>query len=200
MLVDQIDGVPGQVTGQDIAAAEALAHRLAMERGAYYVDQFHNSGGIDAHERTTGPELMQQCNHALGAFVALVGSGGTFCGVSRYLKRQRSEIRCIAVEPEGAEVLAGKPVRKTRHLLQGVGYGKVPPLWQPHVADGFLAVADDEAIETKRLLAQREGLHVGYSAAANVCAAIKLARAGALGAVPTVATVLCDTGLKYAPE
>jgi len=117
--------------------------------------------------------------------------------VSRFLKRQNPRILCIAVEPQGAEVLAGKRLTKPEHLLQGIGYGFVPPQWDPGLADEFIAISDEEATRFRRVLAEKEGLHVGYSAAANVCAAVKLVESSRLDEAATVATVLCDTGLKY---
>jgi len=196
-LVPQVDGQPGQVTGPDIAAAAARAQELAHEHGWYFVDQFHNPGSVLAHEEGTGPELWRDTEGRLTAFVAIVGSGGTFVGTSRYLKRVAPHIICAAVEPAGAEVLAGQPVTHPKHVLQGTGYGYAPPLWDAQLADVFLAVTDAEALECRQLLAAREGLFVGFSAAANVCAALKLLRSGRLPENAQVATVLCDTGLKY---
>jgi cysteine synthase A len=197
ILVPQVDGQPGQVTGADIDAAERWARQLARDRDGFYVDQFNNPGSVRAHETGTGPEIWNALGGRLDGFVAAVGSGGTFVGTARYLKRMKPAIVCAAVEPEGAQVLAGRAVDKPRHLLQGTGYGIVPPQWQAGLADVFLAVSDDEAEAFRRRLALEEGLYVGYSAAANVCAAIKLAASGRLGPAPVVATVLCDTGFKY---
>jgi cysteine synthase len=196
-LVPQVDGAPGQVTGADVKSAADAARRLAWERGAFYVDQFHNPASVAAHEHGTGPEIWETLGDRLDAFVAIVGSGGTFTGTSRFLKRQRPEIVCAAVEPEGCEPLAGRKVRKPRHLLQGTGYGVVPPHWEPELADVILCVTDEEATRYRRLLAEREGLHVGFSSAANVCAAVKLLKSGRLHSEATVVTILCDTGLKY---
>lgn len=197
LLVDQVDGAPGQVTGPDIAAATERAIAIAAERDGYYVDQFNNPASIRAHQKGTGPELWGELQGSLSAFVACVGSGGTFVGTASYLKGVAPAVRCIAVEPEGCEVLAGKPVVKARHTLQGTGYGSVPPHWDPGLVDGFAAVSDADARLYKERLAHEEGLHVGFSAAANVCAAVRLIESGQLGPEPTVATVLCDTGLKY---
>lgn len=197
LLVAQVDGGPGEVTGADITAAAKRARELAREKGAYYVDQFNNPGTLRAHQETTGPEIWRALGGRLDAFVAAVGTGGTFIGASRYLKSRNPAIVCAAVEPVGAEALAGKPVTKPRHLLQGTGYGRVPPQWEPKMADAFLAVSDDEAVEYRRLLGTRESLHVGFSAAANVCAAMKLIASGVLGPEPAVVTILPDTGLKY---
>ena len=197
VLVPQIDGRPGQVTGADIAAATERAIELAGEGDAYYVDQFHNPACVRAHQETTGPEIWEATEGRLTAFVAAVGTGGTFLGVSGCLKERSSSIRCFAVEPHGAEVLAGKPVIKPHHLLQGTGYGQVPPLWEERLADGCIAVSDEDAKRYRGLLAKQEGLHVGYSAAANVCAGVRLIESGRLGPDPCVVTILCDTGLKY---
>jgi cysteine synthase A len=196
VLVEQADGEPGRVTGADVAAALEAAKRLAAERGAFYVDQFNNPACIEAHERGTGEEILRQSGGRLDAFVALVGSGGTFIGTMRALKRRRPEIAGVAVEPLGAEVLAGKPVEKARHLLQGGGYGIVPRRWQPELMDCALAVADEEATEYRRRLGEREGLYLGFSAAANVAAAARYLR-GRGDERAVAVTILCDTGLKY---
>lgn len=197
VLVPQVDGAPGQVTGQDVARAAEVARSLAAERGGWYVDQFHNPGSVLAHEEGTGPEIWEATGGRVDAFVAAVGSGGTFVGTSRHLKGRSPGLLCVAVEPAGAEVLAGRPVTRPRHLLQGVGYGAAPPHWEPALMDRALAVTDEEALRYRRLLAEREGLFVGFSAAANVCAARRLLEEGGLGPESTVVTVLCDTGLKY---
>ncbi|HWM91432.1 MAG TPA: cysteine synthase family protein [Thermoanaerobaculia bacterium] len=197
VLVPQVDGQPGEVTGTDVKAATEVAVDLAARRGAFYVDQFHNPACVAAHEEGTGPEIWQALDGRIDAFVAIVGTGGTFVGTARSLKSRRSGILCAAVEPEGAEVLAGQPLVKPKHLLQGTGYGVLPPHWDPDLVDVFLAVSDDDAIEWRKKLAVREGLHVGFSAGANVCAAAKLLASGRLPPGATVATILCDTGLKY---
>jgi cysteine synthase A len=197
VLVPQVDGSPNQVTGADIAHATERAVQLAEELGAFYVDQFNNPACVLAHEEGTGLEIWNAVGGELAAFVSSVGTGGTFIGTGRLLKRRKPDIHCAAVEPEGAEVLSGKRVVKQCHLLQGTGYGVVPPQWEAGLADGFLSVSDAEAEAYRRRLAVEEGLHVGYSSAANVCAAVGLIESGRLGTSPTVATVLCDTGLKY---
>jgi cysteine synthase A len=197
VLVPQVEGEPGCVSGSDIRVASERALEIARSRQAFYVDQFNNPACVRAHQVGTGPEVWTAAADRLDAFVAAVGTGGTFVGVSRFLKSQDSAIHCAAVEPQGAEALAGKRVSKPRHLMQGIGYGLVPPQWDPALADSLLAVSDEEAMRFRRALAVEEGLHVGFSSAANVCAAMKLIESGRLGAAPTVVTILCDTGLKY---
>lgn len=197
VLVPQVDGAPGQVTGADVAAAAEAARHTARARGGFYVDQFHAPEGVAIHRDTTGPEIWAQCGGRIEAWVASVGTGATFLGVAAALRARDPRIICAAVEPEGCRPLAGEPVAKPRHVLQGTGYGSVPPHWDPGLMDLALAVSDDEAAHWRRLLATREGLHVGYSAAANVCAAASLLASGRLPADAIAVTVLCDTGLKY---
>ena len=197
ILVPQVDGTPGQVTGADVAAAADVAAQIARDGGGYYVDQFNAFEGIVAHETTTGPEILEQFGGPVDGWVAAVGTGCTFIGVARALKAANPATLCAAVEPEGSEPLAGKEVAKARHIVQGTGYGLVPRHWDAGLMDLSLTVTDAEVEYWHRQLAVMEGLYVGYSAAANVCAAAKLLRSGRLKAGATVATVLCDTGLKY---
>lgn len=195
--VPQVDGRAGRVTGKDVRAAARRAKALAVEIDAYYVDQFLNAAGVRAHELTTGPELWRQTGGRLDAFVAAVGSGGTLIGASRFLKARSSKLRTFAVEPAKAAVLATGRVDDPRHRLQGVGYGVVPPHFEAEQVDGFVAVSDADADRYRRRLAAVEGIHAGWSAAANVAAAHRLLTAGDLPEDAVVATVLCDTGLKY---
>ncbi len=197
VLVPQVDGAPGQVTGADVAAAAAVAQRLAAERQGFYVDQFNAHEGVIVHETTTGPEIWAQTGGKVDAWVATVGSGATFIGVAAALRQRNPRIICAAVEPLGCQPLAGLSVQKPRHLLQGTSYGSVPPHWDAHLMDASLSVEDDEVEHWKGILATQEGLHVGYSAAANVCATSALLRSGRLPIDAVAVTVLCDTGLKY---
>jgi cysteine synthase A len=197
VLIAQVDGAPGEVTGRDIEAAAAAARAIAADRQGFYVDQFNAAEGVIVHQRTTGAEILDQLGRPADGWVAAVGTGCTFMGVAKALKAANPATLCAAVEPAGCRVLAGEPVVKPRHLLQGVGYGSVPPHWDASLMDLSLAVSDEDAETWRRRLAREEGLYVGYSAAANVCAAAALLRSGRLGADSVVATVLCDTGLKY---
>jgi len=198
VLTKQVDGTPGKVTGKDIKVATEKAKEIAANRNAFYVDQFNNDGSVLAHYEGTGPEIWQSLNGEFDAFVSSVGSGGTFIGCSGYFKSQNKNILCAVVEPEGCEILANKEITKSEHLLQGTGYSLIPPHWDQSITDVYLSVSDKEAIEYKNLLAEREGLYVGYSSAANVCAAIKLLKSENIeNPDPKIVTILCDTGLKY---
>jgi len=197
VLVPQVDGSPGQVTGADISAASAVALSYSGKCNGFLVDQFNAAEPISAHQHETGAELIEQAGMPIAAWVASVGTGATFMGVARALKAVRETTRCYAVEPQGSQPLAGFFVDKPRHIIQGIGYGTVPPHWEPNLCDGTMAVSDEEAESWRVRLAWEEGLYVGYSAAANVCAASRLLASGILGSNAVVATILCDTGMKY---
>jgi cysteine synthase len=197
VLVPQVDGAPGQVTGADVSAAARAAERIAAQRGGFYVNQFHAPECMRAHEETTGPEIWEQSGGRVDAWVACVGTGATFLGVAAALRQRNPRMICAAVEPEGCQPLAGLPVTKSRHLIQGTSYGSVPSHWDAGLMNLSLPVADDEVDRWRRLLAKREGLYVGFSAAANVCAASGLLKSGRLSPHAVAVTVLCDTGLKY---
>ncbi|MFT4041008.1 MAG: cysteine synthase family protein [Thermomicrobiales bacterium] len=195
-LVPQLPGgVPGKVSGDDLALVETRTAELVQELGAWRPDQFQNPSNPRAHELGAGPEIWKQSDGALAAFVTLVGTGGTFIGVARALKARDAAIRCLAVEPAGAQTIAGLATTAAGHMLQGGGYALIPPLWDASLCDGTLAVADDEAVATARLLAEREGILAGYSTGGNVAAALRVARDLPPGAA--VATIACDTGARY---
>jgi cysteine synthase A len=197
VLVPQADGSPGKVTGNDIASAVEKAKEIAREKNAFYVDQFNNPSSISAHYTTTGPEIWRDLEGNIDAFTAAVGSGGTFIGTSTFLKEQNKNIFCAAVEPEHAAILKKGYVENPRHIIQGTGYSLIPPHWDPDLPDEIITVSDEEVEEQTRLLARHEGLYVGYSAGANVRAAVKLLESGKLKDNPVVVTVLCDTAYKY---
>lgn len=195
--VPQVDGTPGKVTGSDIAAAVDMAIQIKKEKNAFYVDQFNNPSCLSAHYTTTGPEIWDQLGGNIDAFVASVGTGGTFTGTARFLKEKRKNIHCAASEPETAAILKKGYVENPKHIIQGTGYGLIPPQWDPELPDDIITVSDEEVESQTRLLARDEGLYVGYSSGANVCAALKLLRSGVLKNNPVVVTILCDTAYKY---
>ena len=195
-LVPQVGGPrPGQVSAEDLRAVEARTAALVGELGAFRPDQFSNPSAVAAHEATTGPEIWQQSDGRVSHFVASIGTGGTFVGTARALKRANPAIRCLAAEPASAPFIAGGTVTSTSHRIQGTGYALIPPLWEPALCDGFLSVTDEEAVETARRLATREGILGGFSAGANVAAALRLAAEAPPGSL--IVTLAPDTGLKY---
>lgn len=204
VLVDQLpQSVPGQVTGEDLKEVEKAADRITAERGAFRAGQFSNEANVFAHESTTGPELWHQSGESVDVYVDCPGTAGSFTGVARFLKSRNPAIRCYVVEPEGARVLAerGEDCRcidSAGHKIQGAGYARTDedlPLFDRCLADGYLTVTDDQAIEAARLLARTEGLMGGYSTGAHLAAAIELLRTTERGR--TIAFLACDSGLKY---
>jgi cysteine synthase A len=187
--------LPGQVSKEDLALVELCTKTLQEEKGAFRADQFRLPESVAAHEFGTGVELWEQCGGEVDAFVDFIGSSSTFTGIARALKSRKPEICCIALEPAGAPVLAGKPITNTRHRIQGGGYAMSLPLFDREVCDGFLTIRDSKAIEVAHLLARTEGILAGFSSGANVAAALELLGSRFLGG--TVACVICDSGAKY---
>jgi len=197
VLVDQLPGsVPGQVSGGDLELVDHEAKRITRERGAFRADQFHRDGNWLAHYQTTGPELWEQSGGAIDAFVDFIGSGGSYAGVTKALKERSPTVGCYVVEPTGAAAAAGGVVSKPDHPIQGGGYAMADLAFLRDVpVDRYLQVTGDEARATTRLLARFEGIFGGFSAGANVAAAVQLLRGAEAG--KTIAVIVCDSGLKY---
>ena len=196
ILTKQKTGVLGKVTGEDIEVATFVAKEFAKKKNAFYVDQFNNPSSVRAHFRTTGPEIWKFLKTDLNAFVACIGSAGTFVGTAKYLKSKNEKIECIAVEPKNASILKSGKLKNNKHIIQGTGYGFVPPHWEKNIADKIITVTDDEAYKMKIQLGKLEGLHVGYSASANIVASIKHMKNINQDNYNAL-TILCDTGFKY---
>lgn len=199
LRVPQVEGTYGSVTLADVKEAEAQGMKIVEETGAYYVNQFCNEANSLAHYESTGPEIWRQTGGRVDAFLAAIGTSGSFSGVSKYLKEQNRKVKCYVVEPVGSEPIKGDPVTKPLHLLQGSSYGWVPELFKYEYCNETVSVTDEEAIEYRRLLGEKEGLYVGYTSGANVAAAAKLLKSGRLAENAWVVTLLNDTGLKYTP-
>ncbi|WP_256106547.1 PLP-dependent cysteine synthase family protein [Streptomyces sp. ODS05-4] len=197
VLVDQMPGsIPGRVAGGDLELVEAKARELTAARGAFRADQFHHDGNWLAHRDGTGEELWQQTGGAIDGFADFLGSGGTYAGVTKALKGHDPAIRCFAVEPAGAAVLAGQPVRNPGHPIQGGGYSMSDLAYLRDVPiDGFVQVTGEEAKRAARRLATEEGIFGGFSSGANLAAALQLLQGEMRGR--TLAVVMADSGLKY---
>ena len=175
-----------------IQGAVDRAAELAAQPGTFMPQQFENPENPCCHYDTTAAEIWEQTGGKVGAFVAGVGSGGTLGGVGKYLKERDPSIEVIAVEPAGAAALLGQ--EPGLHQIQGIGDGFIPPVLDTRLIDHVVTVSDDDAIETARSLARTEGLLVGTSSGANVCAAIKVAKAFTDG---NVVTILADRAERY---
>ena len=195
VLVPQVNGRPGQVTGDDLKRVEVVTNELTRKLNGFRADQFKNPSSVKAHFTGTGPEIWKQTGGDVDAFVSMVGSSGTFTGVSRYLKRRKPGVKCVVVEPVAASILSGKRKTPGRHKLQGVGYMEVPQLYDPALVDEFVSIGDAEATRSARRLARAEGILAGYTSGANVAAALRIARRSKRAL--TIVTVITDSGLKY---
>ena len=188
----QIVLTPG-VEGMRGAVARAGELRDATP-GSIVAGQFSNPANPRAHYETTGPEIWADTEGSVDVIVAGVGTGGTISGAARFLKEKKPTVLSVAVEPAESRVLAGKPAGA--HRIQGIGAGFVPKTYDASVVDEVAPVASDDAIATKKRLADDFGLLVGISSGAAVTAARCLAQRDDL-ASRTIVAILPDTGERY---
>jgi cysteine synthase A len=174
-------------------AVEA-ARAMAQQPDVFLPDQFSNPANPEIHRRTTAPEILDALDGRVDVFVAGVGTGGTITGVGEVLKDRNPDVQVVAVEPATSAVLSGRSPGP--HKIQGIGAGFVPPVLNRDVLDEIVPVADEDAIETARLLARREGALVGLSCGAAMWAAMEVAqRPESRG--KRIVTVLPDSGERY---
>ena len=171
------------------------ARELAEEtEGGFLPGQFENMANPAVHRATTGPEIWNDTDGKVDFFVAGVGTGGTVTGVGSYLKGKNPNIRVVAVEPAGSPLLSeGKA---GPHKIQGIGAGFVPDVLDTGIYDEVIRVTDDQAFETGRAIARREGVLVGISSGAAVYAAAELAKRPE-NAGKVIVALLPDTGDRY---
>jgi cysteine synthase A len=174
--------------------AVAAAQAMAEDPHVFLPDQFSNPANPEAHYRTTGPELWETLDGDIDYLVAGVGTGGTITGAGSFLKERNAELQIVAVEPATSPVLSGG--RPGPHKIQGIGAGFVPPVLDRSLLDEVIAVDDEDAIETARAAARREGVLCGISCGAALWAALQIAqRPEANG--KRIAVVLPDSGERY---
>ena len=170
------------------------ARALATGDDVFLPDQFSNPANPEVHRRTTGPEIWGAMEGRVDILVAGVGTGGTITGAGEVLKSRNPRCRIVAVEPSASAVLSGR--LPGPHKIQGIGAGFVPAVLNLELIDEVIAVDDEDAIETARLLASREGVLAGISAGAAVWAALSLAaRPECRG--DRIVTIICDSGERY---
>jgi cysteine synthase A len=184
ILTPAIEGMTGAVY---------LAKKISKENDYFMPQQFENNANPDIHQNTTGPEIANSLTVNFDAFVCGVGTGGTITGVGNFLKKQNTNIKIIAVEPENSAVLSGS--KPGQHLIQGIGASFLPSVLDTKIYDEIITVRDQEALNMSNRLASEDGLLVGISSGANVFAAIKYAKS--VKRHVQIVTILCDTGERY---
>jgi cysteine synthase len=177
-----------------MSEAVALAQEICEQRKGFMPQQFSNPANPAVHRRTTAEEIWRDTDGEVGAFVAGVGTGGTITGVGGFLRERSPETRIVAVEPSSSPVLSGGAPGP--HKIQGIGAGFVPEVLDRSVIDETIAVSDEDALETARIAAKREGVLAGISAGANIKAALAVAARPEM-AGKRVVTVVCDSGERY---
>ncbi|MCK9377295.1 MAG: cysteine synthase A [Syntrophobacterales bacterium] len=180
---------------QGMTGAINRAREIAAESPeAYMPDQFSNPANPEIHRRTTAEEIWRDTDGKVDILVAGVGTGGTITGVAEVIKARKPSFQAVAVEPAASPVLSGGSPGP--HLIQGIGAGFIPQVLNRKIIDEVITVADEEALETARAVAKREGILCGISSGAAVCAALKLAsRSGNLG--KQIVAILPSTGERY---
>lgn len=183
----------------DPAHFQAVAARLARERGYVLADQFRQRANVEAHVRTTAQEILRQTGGEIGAFVAGVGTGGTISGVGRVLKEHVPGVRIVIADPVGSKlagwVRCGEASPDGKYQLEGMGGSKVPETFDMDVCDDAVSVSDDEAFAMTHRLIREEGLLCGGSSGGAVAAAVRVAADPTLRA--PVVTVLADSWDRY---
>ena len=190
-------GFGAEVVRTPEAEGMAGAIRRAREAGAAIPDsfialQFENQANPQFHHDTTGPEIWEQMEGKVDAFVAGVGSGGTFSGVARFFKEKNPAILNVAVETQGSILQGGTP---GKHRVEGIGVSFIPATFHRDFCDRIIAVSDENAFAMVKRLASEEGLVAGSSSGAAVFAAVELARE--LGAGKRIAVIIPDSAERY---
>ena len=180
--------------GECIEECLNTALRMAREDPRVFVpQQFENPANPAVHRAQTAVEILEQADCPIDGFCSGIGTGGTITGIGEVLKEKNPDMEIWAVEPEHAAILSGGSIGT--HLQMGIGDGLIPEILNTGIYDDICIITDDEAIQTSRELASKEGIMCGISSGTNVAAAIKLARK--LGEGKTVVTILPDTAERY---
>ena len=189
----QLVFTPGGESDVDLSLAKLEDIRKGDPAGYWVPGQFSNKDNVEAHYRTTGPEVWEQCGGVIGAFVASQGSGGTLTGVGRFLRERDDRVKLYAVEPDECALLARR--QWGPHGIEGIGDGFIPENLDVSQLTGVITTTTEESIAMARRLAAEEGLFCGVSTGCNVAAAVKLARRHP--GLPAIVTMANDTGQRY---
>jgi len=200
----EVPARPYSDPGNYVHVSERLAAQLARQdpNGAVWANQFDNAANRGGHERTTGPEIWDETGGRLDGFICAVGTGGTLAGVGRALKARDPQVRIGIADPMGSALFNfydhGELKSSGSSITEGIGQGRITANLVGAPIDFACQVDDGEALEIVFDLAEHEGLLLGGSSGVNVAGAMRLARH--LGPGHTVATILCDSGARYASK
>ncbi len=186
VLTPAADGMKGAIA--------RAGEMVEQEANAWMPQQFENPANPAIHEATTGPEIWADTGGDVDAVVAGVGTGGTITGIARYIKRRKPDFKAIAVEPKNSPVISGGQPGK--HRIQGIGAGFIPKNLDTSMVDEVILVDDEDAFETGRQLAAREGIMAGISSGATMWAAMQLAARPAFQGKRIVA-IMASLGERY---
>jgi cysteine synthase A len=189
----QLVFTPGGESDVDLSLKRLAEIRSADPTGYWVPGQFDNTDNVEAHYRTTGPEVWEQTGGIVGAFVASQGSGGTLTGVGRYLREREARVRLYAVEPDECALLARR--QWGPHGIEGIGDGFIPDNLDVSLLSGVITTTTKESLVMARRLAAEEGIFCGISTGCNVAAALKLAARHP--ELPSIVTMANDTGQRY---
>ena len=184
---------PGGESDVDLSLKRLAEIRAGDPTGYWVPGQFDNTDNVEAHVRTTGPEIWEQAGGIVGAFVASQGSGGTLTGVGRYLRERDAAVRLYAVEPDECALLSRRAWGP--HGIEGIGDGFIPDNLDVSMLTGVITTTTEEALAMARRLAAEEGIFCGISTGCNVAAALKLAARHP--ELPSIVTMANDTGQRY---
>ena len=174
--------------------AIAKAKEIAEAEGGLILGQFDNPANVEAHYKTTGPEIYEDLDGKVDVFVAGVGTGGTITGVGKYLKEKNKNVKIVAVEPAASPVLSQGIAGP--HKIQGIGAGFVPSIFDRDVIDEIITVSNEDAFATSKNFGKTEGVLVGISAGAALFAAISLAKREEYKG-KNIVVLLPDSGDRY---
>ena len=180
--------------GKCIEECMNLALKMqAEDKNVFVPQQFENPANVQAQREQTALEILAQVDGPIHGFCSGIGTGGTITGIGEVLKSANPDITIWAVEPRHAAILSGGSIGT--HVQMGIGDGIIPTILNQEIYNGICIIDDEEALETSKALASKEGIMCGISSGTNVCAALKLAKM--LGKGKTVVTVLPDTAERY---
>ncbi len=190
---------PKGLPPQDERSCYKVAHKIAREKGAFYVNQYFNELNPEAHYKSTAPEIWKDTDGKIDTFICGIGTGGTITGVGKYLKEKNAGIKVIGVEPVGSVFKSyletGELTEASEFDIEGIGKNFIPGVLNFDYIDDVIQVKDEEAVKMVNTLVRCEGILAGESSGAAVAAAIKYASVSKKK--ENIVVILPDTGLKY---